>query len=305
MTLQGHGTELNGTELNDVAELRRAAVVIEDDPDVSGFIEEILRQAGFRVSSASSGIDGVDLVRSLDPDVVTLDIGLTDIDGVEVARRIRLFSDCYIVMLTAQSSEADLLVGLGSGADDYLTKPFRPRELRIRVEALMRRPRASRGPVASGPVMTGLATPGTVPMWTASPAVAAVPPAMTADVTPPASRQDRETPGETVYVHNGLVLDADTRTVEVDGSEIALTRTEFDLLRSLLQSRRRIRSKADLVRALRDDDEAADAVTEAEERVLEVHLANLRRKLADDAMRPRWIETVRGMGYRLSPAIDG
>jgi DNA-binding response OmpR family regulator len=263
-------------------DIRRTAVVIEDDSDIRGLVETVLRQAGFEVTSTASGTEGVELVRATKPTIVTLDIGLIDIDGLEVARRIRLFTDCYIVMLTAQSDEADLLFGLESGADDYVIKPFRPRELRARIEAMLRRPRVS------SQFETDAAHPASGQIRVPEPQAAPV----------------AEAPSdELVYSHNGLTLNADTRTVELEASELELTRTEFDLLRSLLHSKRRVRSKADLVRELRDDQYVAnDYVSESEERSIEVHFANLRRKLSDDPKHPRWIETVRGVGYRLSPA---
>jgi DNA-binding response OmpR family regulator len=267
-------------------DIRRTAVVIEDDSDIRALVETVLRQAGFEVTSTASGTEGVELVREKKPTIVTLDIGLIDIDGLEVARRIRLFTDCYIVMLTAQSDEADLLFGLESGADDYVIKPFRPRELRARIEAMLRRPRAT-----------------TLDADAAAPAAARV--AAPAPVLQPQPALEDPADDELVYAHNGVVLNADTRTVELEGVELELTRTEFDLLRSLLHSKRRVRSKADLVRELRDDAYVVnDFVSDSEERSIEVHFANLRRKLSDDPKRPRWVETVRGVGYRLSPSRD-
>ncbi len=274
-------------------DIRRTAVIIEDDADIRGLVETVLRQAGFDVTSTASGTEGVELVREINPSIVTLDIGLIDIDGLEVARRLRLFTDCYIVMLTAQSDEADLLFGLESGADDYVIKPFRPRELRARIEAMLRRPRVSQLDVDESPAAP--AAPGT-PASGVSVASGSV---ATAEQTTTATIDDDV---ELVYVHNGLTLNADTRTVELQETELELTRTEFDLLRSLLHSKRRVRSKADLVRELRNEAYVAnDFVSESEERSIEVHFANLRRKLSDDPKHPRWIETVRGVGYRLSP----
>ncbi len=117
------------------------AVVVEDDADVRNLVEAVLSQAGFEVHSAADGREGVDVIRRLEADVVTLDVGLPDIDGFEVLRRIRQFSDAYVVMLTARTDELDTLTALHTGADDFMTKPFRPRELRARVAAMMRRPR--------------------------------------------------------------------------------------------------------------------------------------------------------------------
>src|ERR671911_2028005 len=121
----------------------RVGLVIEDDHDIRELVRTVLTQAGFDVTVASSGAEGVLTAKTLNPDVITLDLGLPDIDGFEVSRQIREFSDAYIVMLTARTEELDTLIGLESGADDYLTKPFRPRELRARVAAMMRRPRSA------------------------------------------------------------------------------------------------------------------------------------------------------------------
>ncbi|MBG6218382.1 DNA-binding response OmpR family regulator [Arthrobacter sp. CAN_A6] len=112
----------------------RTAVVIEDDDDVRDLLHTVLTGAGFRVHTAPAGLAGVQMVRRLLPDVVTLDVGLPDIDGFEVARRIRCFSSTLIVMLTARSDPADEARGLEAGADGYLHKPFRPSELRTRIE---------------------------------------------------------------------------------------------------------------------------------------------------------------------------
>jgi DNA-binding response OmpR family regulator len=105
----------------------RVGLVIEDDHDIRELVRTVLTQAGFDVTVASSGAEGVLIAKTLNPDVITLDLGLPDIDGFEVSRQIREFSDAYIVMLTARTEELDTLIGLESGADDYLTKPFRPR----------------------------------------------------------------------------------------------------------------------------------------------------------------------------------
>ena len=127
----------------------RAAVVVEDDGDIRDLLVSVLTQAGFAVHAAGTGTAGVELVRAHCPLVTTLDVSLPDIDGFEVARRVRTFSGTYIVMLTARDEEIDTLMGLDAGADDYVTKPFRPRELRARIQAMLRRPRQLAG-VATG-----------------------------------------------------------------------------------------------------------------------------------------------------------
>src|SRR3954453_1439749 len=121
------------------AEPERVAVVIEDDVDIRNLLAAILDQAGFTCYTCESGQEGIAAVRTHDPILTTLDISLPGIDGFEVARQIRAFSSTYIIMLSARDEEIDTLMGLDAGADDYLTKPFRPPELRARIEAMLRR----------------------------------------------------------------------------------------------------------------------------------------------------------------------
>ncbi len=242
----------------------RVGLVIEDDQDIRELVRVVLSQAGFDVHVASTGSAGVTSARELNPDVITLDLGLPDIDGFEVARQIRKSSDAYIIMLTARAEELDTLMGLEAGGDDYLTKPFRPRELRARVEAMMRRPRASS---ESKPVTEELPDP---------------------EIT-----------------HNGLAVSAGSRTAVLNGRELKLTRTEFDLLLALLETGRIVRTKADLARRLRNEQyDVGSYVSDADERAVEVHMGNLRKKLGDSIQTPHWLETVRGVGYRLAPSAS-
>lgn len=251
------------------------AVVIEDDADVRNLLEGVLTQAGFEVHTAVDGRAGVEVVRSKQANVVTLDIGLPDIDGFEVLRRIRHFSNAYVVMLTGRTEEPDLLSALNAGADDYIAKPFRPRELRARVAAMMRRPRHE---------INGQRP---APAW-GTPATAA--PA-------PVSHDSA------VLQHNGLTLNHRTRTVEIKGEPLGLTRSEFDLLHVLLRGGGAVCTRADLVRAVRGEFYEHDTyISEADERAVEVHVGNLRRKLKEDQLSPRWLQTVRGVGYRLAPS---
>jgi sigma-B regulation protein RsbU (phosphoserine phosphatase) len=117
----------------------RRAVVIEDDPDIRGLLVRVLTKQGFEVTEAEAGLPGVEEVRRARPDLVTLDLNLPDLDGLEVCKLLREFSDAFIVMLTARAEELDKLAGLDNGADDYISKPFSPRELQARVNALFRR----------------------------------------------------------------------------------------------------------------------------------------------------------------------
>ncbi|WP_144833167.1 response regulator transcription factor [Microbacterium sp. BH-3-3-3] len=114
----------------------RTTVVIEDDLDIRLLVSTVLEGAGFVVHAAATGLDGIELVRRHDPSVVTLDVSMPGIDGFETARRIRAFSTTRILMVSARADDAEQRAGREAGADDYLTKPFRPRELRQRVESL-------------------------------------------------------------------------------------------------------------------------------------------------------------------------
>lgn len=268
-------------------EIQRVAVIIEDDADIRDLLNAVLQQSGFKVFTAPNGSAGVEAVRLHNPSVVTLDLGLPDIDGFEVIRQLRQFSDAYIVMLTARAEELDTLMGLEAGADDYITKPFRPRELRARISAMLRRPR---GEAAAEPADSGVSSPGI----SGTPAAPVSAPAFaSAPVSAPA-------PG--TLAHNGLTLNPGTRTTEIDGLNVELTRTEFDLLHALLEGGRLVRTKTDLVRRLRGEEyDTGTFISDADERTVEVHVGNLRRKLGDDSKAPRWLETVRGVGYRLAP----
>jgi DNA-binding response OmpR family regulator len=279
---------------------RRVAVVVEDDDDIRELLSAVLGQSGFDVHEAFAGREGVEAVRAHDPAVVTVDLGLPDIDGYEVTRRLRQFTDAYVVMLTARADEIDTLQGLDAGADDYVTKPFRPRELRARIEAMLRRPRELGTPTpspgtspAGGRGASEPPTSGGTADHAAAPAVPAVP--------APAAGTAEE---EVSLRLDGLALFPRLHQVVVDGAEVALTPTEFTLLETLLRSGRVVRTKEELARAARGG-EADDGtfVSRADERTVEVHLGNLRRKLADDPREPRWLETVRGVGYRAAGTV--
>jgi DNA-binding response OmpR family regulator len=228
-----------------------SAVIVDDDADIRALIGELLRQSGFEVTEAATGAEGIAAVREVEPDVVTLDLNLPDLDGIEVCRRIREITDAYVVMLTARPDEIDRLMGLEIGADDYLTKPFSPRELRARIAAMLRRPRSVSGSAA-----------------------------------------ELSSPPETVR-HGGLEIDIEGRLVLLDGVELDLTRTEFDLLATLLSGPRRVWPRETLLRTVWGTEWVSDG------HLVEVHMANLRRKLGDDPRSGRYIRTVRGVGYRL------
>jgi DNA-binding response OmpR family regulator len=243
----------------------RVAVVIEDEADIRSLLSAVLSQAGFTVYGAADGAEGLELVREHQPLVTTLDVNMPGMDGFETAKRIRGISTTYIVMLSARTEEIDALQGLEAGADDYVAKPFRPRELRARIDAMLRRPRHHQAAPAE-------------PSETAT-----------------------EAPTVGWLEHQGVRLNPETRIVTVDGQELVLTRSEFDILADLLTAGRRVRGKSDLALMLRGEQyTGVEYVSDSDARAIEVHVANLRRKLGESPSSPRWIETVRGVGYRLT-----
>ncbi|HEX6055376.1 MAG TPA: response regulator transcription factor [Intrasporangium sp.] len=228
-------------------------LVVDDERPLAQMVGSYLIRAGYRVSEAYTGPDAVSLARELDPDVIVLDLGLPGLDGIEVCRQVRTFSDCYVLMLTARGDEVDRIVGLTVGADDYITKPFSARELVARVQAVLRRPR--RGGRATG------------------------------GVDGPAEEPPR--------VFGELSVDPAGRSVSVGGQPAALTRTEFDLLDVLSARPRYAFSRRQLI------DEVWDIAWVGDEHIVDVHVGHIRRKLGDDPAAPRYIETVRGIGYRM------
>jgi DNA-binding response OmpR family regulator len=223
-------------------------MVVEDETELAALVGSYLERDGFEVTLSYDGARAVTLAREVDPDVIVLDLGLPGLDGIEVCRQVRTFSVAYVVMLTARSDEVDTVIGLSVGADDYMTKPFSPRELSARVQAMLRRPRP-------------LGQPGG-----------------TADTT---------------RTFGPLTIDPVGRDVWLEGDPVALTRTEFDLLATLMSSPKRVWTRDVLLRTVWGDEWATD------HHLVEVHVGNLRRKLGDSGQEARFIRTIRGVGYRM------
>lgn len=245
--------------------------MIEDDADIRSLIDFTLSAQGFVIRTAGTGRDGLQLARDWEPDLITLDLGLPGIDGLEVCRRVREFSDAYLVVVSARQDEVDRLMALQTGADDFLVKPFSPRELQARVTAMFRRPRGA----AAG-------TSG------ANPVVSAEEPAVIGGFSVPV--------GHEVLRHGAVALDVDGRRAFITDDEIDLTRTEFDLLTHLMRTPARVWTREALLRTVWGNDWVGDA------HLVEVHIGNLRRKLTQASGDRSLIHTVRGVGYRMGAA---
>ena len=218
-------------------------LLVDDEPAIAETVRAYLEAEGYTVQTASDGPGALTLARSFHPDIIVLDLMLPGLDGLEVLRRLRQISDVYVLLLTAKTHETDKVVGLTMGADDYVTKPFSPRELVARVKALLRRGRSSGA-------------------------------------------------GDAVLIFHRLRLDPQARRVWKDTAPIELTPLEFDLLYALARYRGRVLSREQLIEQVWGYDYYG------EDRVVDVHLGRIRKKLEDDATTPRLIVTVRGAGYR-------
>jgi DNA-binding response OmpR family regulator len=225
--------------------VQRRVLVVDDEPKIVDVVRDYLAAAGFAVTTAVDGATALDSARAMPPDLVVLDLGLPGIDGLDVARELRRHSPVPIVMLTARGEETDRVLGLELGADDYLVKPFSPRELVARVRAVLRR---SDGAVAD---------------------------------------RDRFAVGD-------VVVDTARRQVTVAGRAIGLTATEFDLVAHMARQPGRVFTRAQLL------DVVHGVAVESYGRAIDAHVKNVRRKLESDPHRPRYLQTVHGVGYRFA-----
>jgi two-component system KDP operon response regulator KdpE len=224
-------------------------LVIDDELAIRSVLKVSLTAAGCVVQEAASGGEGIQRARACQPDIVLLDLGLPDVDGVEVVRRLREFTMSPVLILSIRGQESQKVAVLDAGADDYLTKPFGAAELLARMRALLRR----------------------------------------AAATPPATQ----------LVCADLVIDLPRRQIRVGDREIRLTRTEFALLKSLMKRSGNVATQAQLVREVWGRLEYQSAL-----HVLHVTIANLRRKTEPDLLRPQYILTELGIGYRIGAASD-
>jgi DNA-binding response OmpR family regulator len=228
-------------------------LLVEDERKLRELVRSYLERGGFTVLSASSGAEALSLAGSTAPDLVVLDLGLPDVPGEAVARELRSRAATPILMLTAKASEEDRIRGLEMGADDYVTKPFSPRELVLRCQAILRR---------GGRADSGSAEPAS-------------------------------------YGDGALVIDEQRRSVEIRGTDVSLTPTEWGVLVALATVPGRVYSRYEIINRTRGYE------FDGYERSVDSHVKNLRRKIEVDAGQPEIIQTVLGGGYRLGLSRDG
>jgi DNA-binding response OmpR family regulator len=233
-----------GRHSYDAVVARERILVVDDEPAIRELVGQYLRREGYEVDEAEDGEDALRRFGRNEPDLVVLDLRLPGIDGYEVLREIRRTSSVYVILLTARTDEADKLIGLELGADDYVTKPFSPRELVARVRAVLRR------------------------------------------------RRSEEPTVDEVLRFDGLEIDSARHEVRVDGRTVELTSLEFDLLAAMAAAPGRVFTRRQLI------ERGWGWELFGDERVVDVHISNLRKALGDAADRPRFVGTVRGVGYK-------
>ena len=228
--------------------MAQRVLVVDDERNVTDVVERYLSNEGYEVAIARDGMECLRLAWQWHPDLLVLDLMLPQLDGLEVCRRLRQDTELPIIMLTARSDEADRVVGLEMGADDYLVKPFSPRELVARVKAVLRRTAPAMARAASGSLRFA-----------------------------------------------GITIDPQARSVAVEGRDVQLTAREFDLLLYLASHRGQVLSRCQIMDQVWDYTYAGYAST------VTVHIRRLREKIEVNPMRPKYIKTVWGVGYKFDP----
>jgi DNA-binding response OmpR family regulator len=226
----------------------RKIVVIDDESSVQEVVRAYLEKDGYQVFVAGNGVEGLALAERMKPALIVLDLMLPDISGEEICSDIRSRSDVPILMLTAKASADERVAGLVSGADDYLVKPFSPRELVARVNAVLRRTQGIESPLVAKLSFDG----------------------------------------------GRLEIDSVEHAVRRDGFAVDLTPNEYKLLTTLARYPGRAYSRFELISRVQGDD------FEGDERTIDVHVKNLRKKIERDPAHPRYVKTVSGVGYRLA-----
>ena len=244
---------------------RVRVLVVEDEASYREAMSSGLQLEGYHVELAADGAEGLARFAERLPDIVLLDVLLPGISGIEVCRRMRAIAPVPIVMVSAVDTELDVVLGLELGAADYVTKPFRLRELVARIQAVLRR----------------VSPPGTGPEPSPAP--------------PPAPREAAASTARADVRLGPMVVDFASRSVTRDNEQIHLSRREFDLLDVLLAPPGQVRTRDELIDLLWPHRELSDS------RTLDTHIHRLRAKLEPDPSNPRFIVTVRGVGFRIDP----
>lgn len=222
-------------------------MLVDDEPDILDLLEKALNIEGFyNITKIDNGVSAVTTCRSIQPDIIILDVMLPDIDGYEVCKQIREFSHCPILFLSSKNDELDKILGLAVGGDDYVTKPFSPKEMAYRVKAGLRRAEHRQAPIQNFSIKVG-----------------------------------------------ELMIDTDGCRVRKNGKEIGLTAREFEILRYLAENAGRVISRERLYETVWGEDSFGCDNT------MMVHIRHLREKLEEDPAAPKYIITMKGLGYKL------
>ena len=219
-------------------------LLVDDDPDLLYTLEKYLQQAGYTTVLANNGKAAIETFNTEKPDAALIDVMMPELDGFELIKKIRSMSTIPIILLTARSDETDKIVGLELGADDYVTKPFSPREVVARLKAIMRR-----------------------------------------------SNQKQENPSKITI--GKITIDKNTRSVNRENSPIELTKTEFDILVTLMESPEQVFTRDQII------DKVLGYTYEGFERTIDAHVRNIRKKIEPGANNPDYIKTVFGVGYKI------
>jgi DNA-binding response OmpR family regulator len=229
---------------------KKTILIAEDDPNTADLVAIYLEQEGFMPQIAQTGPEALTLAKRHQPVLVILDLMLPEMDGWEVFRQLRRDSDVPVIMLTARTEEIDRVAGLTLGADDYVVKPFSPRELVARVQAILRRT------TSSGPG------------------------------------------SDNIYIYEDLIFNTEKRTLTLRNESVSLTPHEYALLEALMGRPGRVFTRDELLDRVYPNREATVI-----DRVVDVHIGNLRQKIEPDLRKPRYILTVRGIGYRFAEPV--
>lgn len=232
---------------------RPLVLAVDDSPTVLATVRQAVEAEGYGLLVSETAREALDLASIHDPDVVLLDVTLPDASGIDVCRELRRTSSAFVIMVSARVDETDRIIGLAAGADDYVTKPFSPRELVLRINAMLRRTRQ------------------------------------------PAGIHDDTAGGSTPITIGRLTIDPDAHEAALDGTPLELTRTEFVIIQMLMTHPRIVLTREQLMQAIQGDNWYGDT------HLVHVHVSRLRAKLGDPARNPRFIRSVRGVGYRLGP----